>query len=378
MYNNLFLNKETPLLAVDIGSQSITIAQLNVIENVCELVGIGVMPLSKGSVVDGLVENPEEVSKIIKKIIKKENFNSKYVVSSIPGDHGVIRKLTLSARNQEELVEQILPEAQHEIPFEIEDARYDYQVIKQEENVLSKEGRRAVNEEISFDVIIAAAQQEIIYNRYDTLVEAGLTPVVFELETFSSIRSLEFSNGLSSIGPCALFDLSNPYSYLSIVNNGQLVFDKKNPILSHCSMNRKQSIPKDFFRKTNKFEEYFNKKFNKELQPEKKIDTEKRLAAMELDMDFVENIIDEASEIFEIFSKGTNQKVQCIFIHGIGALDYSIQRLISEHFKIPVERINPFSSIKVNPRHFNLKELNDLGPQFAAVMGLALRRFDYK
>ncbi len=190
MYSNLFLNKETPLLAVDIGSQSITIAQLNFIENVCELVGVGVMPLPKGSVVDGLVENPDEVSDIIKKIIKSEKFKSRYVVSSIPGDHGVIRKLTLSARNKEELLEELLHEVEHEIPFDIEDVRYDYHVIEHKENVLDNVWGGGGSEEKNFDVIVAAVQNEIIDNRFDTLVEAGLTPVVFDLETFASIRSL--------------------------------------------------------------------------------------------------------------------------------------------------------------------------------------------
>ena len=55
-----------------------------------------------------------------------------------------------------------------------------------------------------------------------------------------------------------------------------------------------------------------------------------------------------------------------------------MRTLLSERFKIPVEIMNPFSSIKVDPRRFHLKELNDLGPQFAVVMGLAARRFDYK
>ena len=378
MYNNLFLNKETPLLAVDIGSQSITIAQLDFKGNVTELVGVGVMPLPEGSVVDGMVENPSEVSDIIKKIIKSENLKSRYVVSSIPGDHGVIRKLTLQARNQEELIDGLLPEVQHEIPFDIEDVRYDYQVNKHEEKVLSNADSRTLTEEFKFDVIIAAAQQEIINNRYDTLVEAGLTPVIFELETFSSIRSLKLVKGLSSIGPYALFDLNSPYSYVSIVNNGQLVFDKKNPISSHCSMNWKQYHARGFFRKINKVEEYFNNKFNKKLQSEEKIDTEMGLAPPELDMDFIEKLIDEASEAFEIFSESTNQKVECIFIHGIGALAYSIKKIISEHFKIPVKKINPFSTIKVDQERFHLKELYDRGPQFAVVMGLALRRFDYK
>ena len=377
MYSNLFLNKETPLLAVDIGSQSITIAQLNFIENVCELVGVGVMPLPKGSVVDGLVENPGEVSDIIKKIIKSEKFKSRYVVSSIPGDHGVIRKLTLSARNKEELLEELLHEVEHEIPFDIEDVRYDYHVIEHKENLLDNVWGGS-SEEKNFDVIVAAVQNEIIDNRFDTLVEAGLTPVVFDLETFASIRSLEFTKGLSSIEPCALFNLNDPHSHVSIVSNGHLVFDKKNPVSGHCSTNWRQNIPRGFFRKANKVEEYFNNKFNKEYQAEEKMGAGMSLIGEEPDMDSVEKIIDEASEAIENFSESTNEKVRRIFIHGVGALAYGMQRLISEHFQIPVEIMNPFRSIKVDPRRFHQKELNDLGPQFAVVMGLAARRFDYK
>jgi len=377
MYSNLFLNKETPLLAVDIGSQSITIAQLNFIENVCELVGVGVMPLPKGSVVDGLVENPDEVSDIIKKIIKSEKFKSRYVVSSIPGDHGVIRKLTLSARNKEELLEELLHEVEHEIPFDIEDVRYDYHVVEHKENVLGNVWGGS-SEEKNFDVIIAAVQNEIIDNRFDTLVEAGLTPVVFDLETFASIRSLEFTKGLSSIEPCALFNLNDPHSHVSIVSNGHLVFDKKSPVLAHCSTSWGQNIPNGFFKKANKVEEYFSNKFSKEFQAEDKIDPEVNLIGVEPDMDSVEKIMDEGSEAIETFSADTNEKVRRVFIHGVGALAYGMRKLVSEHFKVPVEIINPFSSIKVNPRRFHLKKLNDLGPQFAVVMGLAARRFDYK
>jgi type IV pilus assembly protein PilM len=377
MYSNLFLNKETPLLAVDIGSQSITIAQLDFKDNVCELVGIGVMPLPEGSVVDGLVENPGEVSDVIKKIIKSEKFKSRYVVSSIPGDHGVIRKLTLSARNKEELLEELLHEVEHEIPFDIEDVRYDYHVIEHKENVLGNAWGGS-GEEKNFDVIVAAVPNEIIDNRYDILVEAGLTPVVFDLETFASIRSLDFTKDLFPIEPCALINLNDPYSYVSIVSNGHLFFDKKNPVSGHCSTNWRQNIPSGFFKKANKVEEYFNNKFSKEFQSEEKMDAGMSLIGEEPDMDSVEKIIDEASETIENFSGSTNEKVRRIFIHGVGALVYGMRKLVSEHFKIPVEIINPFSSIKVNPRRFHLKKLNDLGPQFAVVMGLAARRFDCK
>ena len=378
MYSNLFLNKETPLLAVDIGSQSITIAQLDFKDNVCELVGIGVMPLPEGSVVDGLVENPDEVSDIIKKIIKSEKFKSRYVVSSIPEDHGVIRKLTLPAKNKKELLEGLLHEVEHEIPFDIEDVRYDYHVVEHTENLPESVWGGGGSEEKNFEVIVAAVQHEIIDNRFDTLVEAGLTPVVFDLETFASIRSLDFTKDLFPIEPCALINLNDPYSYVSIVSNGHLVFDKKNPVSGHCSTNWRQNISKKFFKKANKVEEYFNNKFSKEFQSEEKMDAGMSLIGEEPDMDSVEKIIDEASEAIENFSESTNEKVRRIFIHGVGALAYGMGRLFSEHFNIPVEIINPFSAIKVDPKRFHLEKLNDVGPQFAVVMGLAARRFDCK
>jgi Tfp pilus assembly PilM family ATPase len=162
------------------------------------------------------------------------------------------------------------------------------------------------------------------------------------------------------------------------VKNGHLAFDKKNPISGHCSTNWGQNISCGFFKKANKVEEYFNNKFSSGFQAEEKMDTEMSLIGMEPDMDSLEKIIDEASETIENFSESTNEKVRRIFIHGVGALAYEMQRLISEHFQIPVEIINPFSSIKVDPRRFHQKELNDLGPQFAVVIGLAARRFDYK
>ena len=241
MYSDLFLNKETPLLAVDIGSRSVTIAELNLTKNVYELVGIGAMPLPKESVVDGLVENPGEVSDIIKKIIKTEKLKSRYVVSSIPADHGVIRKLTLPAKNKEELLEELLHEVEHEIPFDIEDVRYDYHVVEHEKDLSKVVWGATGGEEKNFDVIVAAVQSEIVENRFDTLVEAGLTPVVFDLETFASIRSLGFTRNLSS-EPCALFNLNDPYSHVSVVSNGCLLFDKKNPISGHCTTNWKQNI----------------------------------------------------------------------------------------------------------------------------------------
>ena len=108
-----------------------------------------------------------------------EKFKSRYVVSSIPGDHGVIRKLTLSAKNKKELLEELLHEVEHEIPFDIEDVRYDYHVVEDTENLPESVWGGGGSKEKNFKVIVAAVPHEIIDNRFDVLVEAGLNPCRF-------------------------------------------------------------------------------------------------------------------------------------------------------------------------------------------------------
>ena len=62
---------------------------------------------------------------------------------------------------------------------------------------------------------------------------------------------------------------------------------KKNPVSGHCSTNWRQNIPRGFFRKANKVEEYFNNKFNKEFQAEEKMNAGMSLIGEEPDMDSV-------------------------------------------------------------------------------------------
>ena len=134
MYSELFLNKGTPLLAVDIGLKTITVAQLSLNRNQYELMNIGVVQLPEGSVIDGLVEKPKEVVDSLKQLIKAEKFKSRYVVASIPGDHGVVRRLKLPEKGKASQTEKIVNEIEQEIPFDIDDVRYDYQIMGAPQN----------------------------------------------------------------------------------------------------------------------------------------------------------------------------------------------------------------------------------------------------
>jgi type IV pilus assembly protein PilM len=49
---------------------------------------------------------------------------------------------------------------------------------------------------------------------------------------------------------------------------------------------------------------------------------------------------------------------------------------LKEEFHVPVEIIDPFRKVKVDPQKFDGAYLQDIAPCLCVAMGLALRSFD--
>ena len=91
----------------------------------------------------------------------------------------------------------------------------------------------------------------------------------------------------------------------------------------------------------------------------------------------VDEVLEEMQTIFTLIDQNKSDKIEHIFIFGNGALIPSLGSKLASQFSLNVVIANPFESISVNSKHFNLKTLNRLGPLLTTVVGLAARRFDY-
>ena len=81
--------------------------------------------------------------------------------------------------------------------------------------------------------------------------------------------------------------------------------------------------------------------------------------------------------IFTLIDQKTSEQIEHIFLLGDGALIPNLGSKLASHFSVNVVIVNPFKSISVNSKYFNLKTLDRLGPLLTTVVGLAARRFDY-
>ncbi|KMP12708.1 hypothetical protein UR09_00525 [Candidatus Nitromaritima sp. SCGC AAA799-A02] len=369
----MFLSEKTPLVAVDIGSYSVVIAQLALVKDKFELLNLGVMPLEEESVVDGVVKKPDEVVEALSRLVKIEKIECRHVVASVAGEAVITKKIKVPVMSEEELSETIAQEAEQYIPFDIDDVRIDFQVLgaasknsKSENDIDGEIDNDEEDDEEKMEILLVAVQNEIIDSRADVLVEAGLKPVIIDLDVFAMVNALTLRADPAQLGSVALVDLGDSFTHVNILSGGVTSFVRDIPMGGgYCSRRimSKLEVP---FKQVTKI---------KLGDIPKGIEQE---SVLEILHHSFEKVLEEIDKSFEFFSTSTNEQVKRIFICGGGALIPGTDNLLADHFKIPVETLDPLKSIKVNPKQFDQDALNNLGPLTSVAIGLATRRFDYK
>ena len=379
----MFLSKETQLVAVDIGSHSIKVAQLARTKKAdqFELLSFGLMPLEEESVVDGVVKKPDEVAEALTQLIKAEKVQTRFAVSSVSGEAVIVKKIKVPVMSREELVEAINHEAEQYIPFDIDDVRIDFQILEPSRDKslagFAKESELETasdsddllegdaDDEGKMEILLVAVQKDIIESRTDVLLDAGLKPVIIDLDVFAMVRAAHLLRDPGTMGAVALVDFGDSFTHLNILLDGVSVLVRDIPLGGGvCSrkMVSKLEIVAD---------QVTDLKLGKIPPNIESADV------IEIIVSNNEKILEELKKSFEFFNATSKARVESMLISGGGALIRGMDAYFSEKLKVPVEVLDPMKAIKVNPKQFDVEAIKVLSPLSAVALGLATRRFDY-
>ena len=125
----MFLSKKTPLVAVDIGSHSVKVAQLNQTRTGYELQSFGLLPLKPNSIEDGIIKDTESVIETIASLVKAEKISTRFAIGSVSGESIIIRQIRMPMMSREKINEFILKDAEKYIPLNIDDVIIDFQIL---------------------------------------------------------------------------------------------------------------------------------------------------------------------------------------------------------------------------------------------------------
>ena len=353
----MFLSKKTPLVAIDIGSSSIKLVQLTDFkEGQYELTHFGIMPLDKECVVEGAIKKPYQVVDALKNLIKSEKIQSRYAVSAVAGEAVFIKKIKVPIMSEEKLSEKITQEAEQYIPFDIDEVVLDFQILDK---------INGNKEEKMMEALLVAVQRVIIDERTDILLEAGLKPVIIDLDLFALMNAARLTNDLSSMGTIALIDLGDSFTHINIIQNGVIGYTRDIPVGGGYLTNMLMSKFKVPFEQVLAIK---RGKFSPDIREEEVIETI---------IQAYNNILEEIQKYFDYFSTLSNHKMEKVLLCGGGSMIRGLDDYCADYLKIPVETLNPMQGVKVNPNVFDRSLVDEMSGLSTVALGLARRKFDY-
>lgn len=177
----LFSSRGAQPVGLDIGTNTLRAVQIAV-GRTPTLTKYGSIGVPGGAVVDGEVIDVEATSQALTRLWRHEAFSTKRIVLGVANQKVVVRLIELPYMEGEELKGAIRYQAQDFIPIPVEEAIVDYQVLRE---FVDEE-----NEERKIEVLLVAAQKEMINQTVATVTRAGLVPDAIEISSLALVRSL--------------------------------------------------------------------------------------------------------------------------------------------------------------------------------------------
>ncbi|MFA6324894.1 MAG: type IV pilus assembly protein PilM [Candidatus Paceibacterota bacterium] len=350
-------------VGIDIGSSAIKIVEIKKKEGKAVLQTYGSIAL--GSYADleiGRITNltAEKNIEALKEVLKQSGVVTTSAALSIPVQSSLIFTLELPAQVKESDIPSIVPnEARKYIPVPITEVSLDYFLLPKKEPTFAE----ANNPEASFsrgeknEVLVVAIQNDAI-SKYRSIVSGcDLNAGFFEVEIFSSVRA-NFEHELSLV---LMIDFGASRTKLSLVEFGMV---KSFHIVNRGGSDISDSISKSLSIPFAKAEE-MKKEFGLFENP-----TEVKLPdIIKIHTDY---IFSEINNVLLSYEKKYNRTISKVILTGGGALLKGLKEVAENNFRAEVEIGHPFS--KVSAPVFLEKVFENIGPEFAVALGLALRK----
>jgi type IV pilus assembly protein PilM len=312
-------------------------------------------PLPRGAVVDGNIENLDQVSEAVRRVWKKSGTRARHVALGMPPAAVITKKIILPAGlSEDELEVQVESEANQYIPFALEEVSLDFDVIGQAQNAPE-----------DVDVLIAATRKEKVEDRVAVAEAAGLKPLVMDIESYAARAALDRVTAQLPKGGqgqiVALFQLGAQVTHVSVLQDGQAIYEREQPFGGN-------QLTQDIVRAYGlSFDEAESKKRAGDL-PEG--------YERELLQPFMENAALEITRAIQFFFTSTPYThIDQIFLAGGCAIIPGLVELVAERTKISSSVVSPFKGMQLagNVRE---KQLRAEAPSYLVACGLAMRRFD--
>ncbi len=343
------------LVAIDIGSSAIKVVEMTG-QKQKKLRAIGLELLPAGAVVDGMIQNLETVETVLKNLLKKLKIRTggRRAALALSGSSVLIKKVGIQAKNAD-LAEQVFYEAEQHFQADMAEIYFDYTELD-----------AVVSAGTEQPVLLVGAKREMVEQYIGLMRSVGLRTGVVECSAFSVSNMFEYNYGVVE-GLTALVNIGAATSQVSLVTHGNYVYTRdlaiggdeySRRIMELLAVDRANaetlkvavsqgdgSVPDELHKVLGEINEQL-------------------VAEIQVTIDYFFQSGDPASKDTGLTS---------IFLTGGGSRILGLDAALAAALQIPVQIVNPFQRVDVNPKKFQMDYILMQGHLYGVAVGLSLR-----
>ena len=341
------------LLGLDIGASSIKLCVLKETKKGLFLQTFDQIELPAETIVEGAVMNSGALVDSIKELTSRNKVKQNECALAVSGYSVIIKKITLPLMTREELDESIQWEAEQYIPFDINDVYLDVEML----------ASRAAQGQM--DVLLVAAKKEIVNDYTSVAREAGLDPVVMDVQACSLQNMFEVNYGTAPGETVVIIDVGASVTNINVLTEGMTTFTR------------------DISMAGNLFTEEIQKQLGityEEAEAYKRGDPENTDAVVPQEVERVcEQVADaiagEVQRSLDFYAATSADSIfSKIYLGGGSARIPALGQMISRACGVPVELVDAFRNIQYENKTYTSEYIEMVASSAGVAVGLALRK----
>ena len=340
-----FGRKSREAFGLDIGSSAVKVVQLRQSGSSYSLASLATVALPPEAITEGTIKEPAPVIEAIREATSSAGVRSRDAVVGLSGRELIIKKVQIPDIPVKELDDAIQLEAEHHIPFAIDEVFLDYHIVGRHDGAL--------------DLILVAVKKSKVTDCMAVVDESGFNPVVVDVDSFALGNQYELNHPGVGDEAVALVDIGASTMKTNVMRGGSSIFARDIPFGGN---NYTQAIAQHLRVPLDQAEAA---KLGKDVGvPWDSIVPALEAVSRELSL--------EIQRTFDYFaSTAESERIGKIVLAGGCSLLPGLADYLASTWSIPVEVSRPFDRIEVGGGH--TEAVAAAGPALAVAVGLGLR-----
>jgi type IV pilus assembly protein PilM len=338
------------VLGLDIGTSSIKLAEMDFSARGASLEAFGFVQTPPNAVSAGELNDPASLSITLQSLLSELKTKRKHICTGMWGTAVIVKRITIPKSDAKMIGEQLNFYAEQYIPFDINNVSLSFHLLS---NSTSPD---------TVDVLLVAAQNELVSQYNQVVVSAGLTCSILDVSGFALANCFEANYGKLRGETVAVINFGSSVSNFVVINGGEIIF---------C-----RDIPVGGLNYTNEI----SKTMGVTVQEAESLKLS-AIARREVPDD-VHSVITNTNEMISeeirnsldfLNATSGNTNLSRLFYTGGSATTTGLVDTVQKSIGLITEVFNPFQRVRFNSRRLSQTYMAQISPFASVAMGLGLR-----